>query len=357
MRGYISQKFKIIDTTPDDDGPSDGVSPGGALPPSGNRSTETTANLNFSYFKTVEIEQGLSKKITITILNNGEETLHNLTINLSGVNWTDWYVVTNPEILSMPAGAWEVFSINISVPQDAEVSNHTIEAKVTASETHIDDAITFTISVLPSNKSIEETRVELIEIGDVLSEYNDRLKNLFIEFSDPGMLQKLFRPLNGTRIAEAKEKLIEANDLMEKARELLEAGDTIEAFKAKRQADLLIAEVEKVIEEEEQKLFYVSKLLNILKIIAVSMLAVSMLVGYMLLPPSKGKYMPKDEFFQKVINTKSYLNRFSQKLSEQFSKIGNPKHGKSGRKEEGPSGIKKIDMLHQKFENYHKKDD
>ena len=171
------------------------------------------------------------------------------------------------------------------------------------------------------------------------------------------MLQKLFRPLNGTQIAEAKKKLIEANDLMEKARELLEAGDTIEAFKAKRQADLLIAEVEKVIEEEEQKLFYVSKLLNILKIIAVSMLAVSMLVGYMLLPPSKGKYMPKDEFFQKVINTKSYLNGFSQKLSEQFSKIRNKIDGKSGRKEEGPSGIKKIDLLHQKFENYHKKDD
>ncbi|MEA2004629.1 MAG: hypothetical protein U9O53_06805, partial [archaeon] len=356
VRGYIKQQFKIIDTTPDDDGPSSGGSTVGALP-SGNVSTETTTNLNFSYFKTVEIEQGLNKKITITILNNGDETLHNLTINLSGVNWTDWYVVTSPEISSMSAGALGVFSINISVPQDAEVSNHTIEAKVAASETYIDDAITFTISVLPSNKSIEETRVELTEIEDTLSGYNDILKGLYAEFSDQGMLQNLFRPLNGTRIAEAKKKLIEANDLMDKARELLEAGDTIEAFKAKRQADILIAEIEKVIEEEEQKLFYVSKLLNVLKIVAVSMALISMLVGYMLLPQSKGNYTPKGEFFQKIINTKSYLNRFSQKLSEQFSKLGNKKLGKSGRKEEDLSGIKKIDMLHQKFENYHKKDD
>ncbi len=356
VRGYKQQTFKIIDTSGGDDSGSSSTSPG-SISPSNTTSTETTANLNFSYENTIGIEQGSGKEITIMITNNRDETLHNLTIALSGVDWTAWYVITSPEISSLSSGASGEFRINISVPEDADISDHTIEAKVTASESVIDDAISFTISVSPSEKTVNDTRDELLEIENIISIYNDRLKDLFIEFSDQGIMQKLLKPLNGTRISEAKEMLLEAKKLMVQSRDLLDSGETIEAFKAKRQADILVADIEKILEDEEQKLLQVAKILKILIIIIVFLTAVSALVGYMLLPPIKDTYTPKGEFFQKEIRKRPLFEKVSVRLQEILQGKNKGEHHSFMKKDKGPKGIKKIDQLHDKFSNYMKDDD
>ena len=291
------------------------------------------------------------------IANNRDDTLHNLTISLSGVDWTAWYIITSPEISSLSPGASGEFRINISVPENAEILDHTIEAKVTASESVIDDTISFTISVSPSEKTVNDTRDEIIEIENMLSGYNDRLKDLFTEFSDQGILQKLLKPLNDTRITEAKEMLLEAKKLMVRSRDLLDSGETIEAFKAKRQADILIANIEQILEDEEQKLLQVTKILKILAVIIIVLTAISAIVGYMLLPPIKDTYAPKGEFFQKEIRKRPFFEKLSVGLQEILQKKDKGKHHSFIKKDEGPKGIKKIDNLHDKFKNYMKDDD
>ncbi|MCK5042994.1 MAG: hypothetical protein KAR51_03120, partial [Candidatus Aenigmarchaeota archaeon] len=356
VKGYKQQTFKIIDTSGGDDSGSSSTSPG-SISPSNTTPTETTANLNFSYENTIIIEQGSGKEITIMIANNRDDTLHNLTISLSGVDWTAWYIITSPEISSLSPGASGEFRINISVPENAEILDHTIEAKVTASESVIDDTISFTISVSPSEKTVNDTRDEIIEIENMLSGYNDRLKDLFTEFSDQGILQKLLKPLNDTRITEAKEMLLEAKKLMVRSRDLLDSGETIEAFKAKRQADILIANIEQILEDEEQKLLQVTKILKILAVIIIVLTAISAIVGYMLLPPIKDTYAPKGEFFQKEIRKRPFFEKLSVGLQEILQKKDKGKHHSFIKKDEGPKGIKKIDNLHDKFKNYMKDDD
>ncbi|MCK4809141.1 MAG: hypothetical protein KAS90_05950, partial [Candidatus Aenigmarchaeota archaeon] len=355
VKGYKQQTFRIIDTSGGDDSGSSSTSPG-SISPSNTTPTETTANLNFSFENTIGIEQGSGKEITIMITNNRDDTLHNLTLSLSGVDWTAWYVITSPDISSLSPGASGEFRINISVPENAEISDHTIEAKVTASESVIDDAISFTISVSASEKTVNDTRDKILEIEIMLAGYNDRLNDLFTEFSDQGIMQKLLKPLNGTRIGEAKEMLLEAKKLMVQSKELLDAGETIEAFKAKRQADILIADFENILEDEEQKLLQVAKILKILAVIIIFLTAVSALVGYMLLPPIKDTYAPKGEFFQKEIRKRPFFEKVSVRLQEILQGNKNKKHHSFMKKDEGPKGIKKIDNLHDKFKDYMKDD-
>ncbi|MEA3230047.1 MAG: hypothetical protein U9P44_03965, partial [archaeon] len=356
VRGYKEQSFKIIDTSDDSSGssPSSTTVPAVYVPQT--TTTEATDSFNFNYNDTIEIEQGSDKIISIIVTNIGDGTLNNVSISLSGLSSISWNVITSQPITVFEPNVSAVFNINISVPYDAQVSDYNVSATVTAQQ-DIDESIEFQLLILPSVKSVEDMQKYFNDTEDIISGYNDRLDYLFVEFSDQNILQKLLKPLNSTKIADVKFKIHEAKKLLKESMGLFEAGNNIEAFKTKHQADNLIQEIEAMLKEEELKMSQWLKLRNIFIIMGLFMLALLLFTGYMLLPPIKTKYAPKDEFFQQKIK-KPFLASLSLKLKNITGRVSSNKDGKmSGQKKYDVSGKDKIDTLNEEFKKHLKDED
>ncbi|NOQ55507.1 MAG: hypothetical protein GQ477_01735 [Nanohaloarchaea archaeon] len=343
VTGYAYQTFKIIHTTPQTDSSSGGSSSTPSMitphetPVNDTTDTiETTDDLDIRYNRTVTIKQGATKSIEMIVTNRRNDTLHNLSMILSGVTWLDWYSLKNAEVRELTPNASITFMIDLTSPKTAEIKEHTINVIFKADETDLDETVSFTVKVSFSdtNKVIGLEELEVSE--NMLYGYNDRIKTLLADISDQSIFQKYLGSLNGTVIGSAKDKIFEAKKLIEDSRSLLNAGNTVEALKLKEQANSILSEAEKMISAEESKLVTVSRLMIRAMFALVFVIVIISVLGYMLMPPkTKKTYAPKGDFFnQKIKNKKLIKNK--------------------NRAKDEPRGRDKIARLNERFKIYRK---
>lgn len=358
VRGYIKDDFRIIYTAPQTDSGSGSTSPSSITTPPAtdtqNDTTDTiitTDTLDIRYNKTIIIQQGTTEYIEITVTNKRNETIHDLDLTLDGVTWSDWYDILNADIDELAPNASATFMVNLNVPKNTPIDDYTINARFNATETDIDETVSFIVQVSFSDTNKIEGLKQLEGTETLLYAYNERIKALFADISDQNIFQRYAGALNGTVIGAAKDKIFEAKKLIEESRSLLEAGKTAEALELKAQADSIISEAEKMISDEESKLSVVSELFKKALFTSFFFIVLIAVLGYMLVPPKvQGTYAPKGDFFNQKIKKRKTLHSFSLKKSATQNNNYNSAQDKD------PTGRNKIDQLHERFKS-HLKDD
>ncbi|MBI4170101.1 MAG: hypothetical protein HY514_00255 [Candidatus Aenigmarchaeota archaeon] len=177
----------------------------------------------------------ITKTVSVT---NGNTTQQNITIALSGIN-VAWYVIAPDKISVMSARANGSFTINFSIPRDAEVRGYTITITASTSNASVTAVVDFTLTILPSTQTIEE------QLKPALSTYEEQLSSLE---------SRLAQEKSG--FGEVKQKKIEnllalATSKLNSAKSLLDAGNYFEATAESREVAALIADIQAAFEEKE----------------------------------------------------------------------------------------------------------
>lgn len=266
--------------------------------------TEVTKNLTItSYPSSVEIEQGKTKEIEITLKNSGNGTLTDFELNLSGVDWSDWYSLgTLPNNLSEDGES--TIKLNITVPDDATVDDYSIKITTTANST-ITDNVTFTLKVTPTESSKKEINKTTSSLENELSKLKRDLDNLL-------------KRVDNENLTIAFAKLTQAENLLNESKTLINNGNYFVASQKQDEIKALISEIETII-SEQQKLYPIgiSKGRIVIIVIIIIMGALGALIYYMWLPEGEG-YKPKEGFIFKPKETK--LDKIKDKIKDIFKK-------------------------------------
>ncbi len=99
------------------------------------------------------IVQNETSSKTVQVKNNGTKTLLNMTLKLSGID-SNWFRITPERFNSTSEGATNTFMINISVPADAGIKTYAISLNVVTSNVSVYTESSFSMKVLPSNKTV-----------------------------------------------------------------------------------------------------------------------------------------------------------------------------------------------------------
>ncbi len=204
-------------------------------------SSSTTAAASFisiaSFPSSFNATQGdnISRTVTVT---NGNTTQQNITIALSGIN-VAWYVIAPDKISVMSARANGTFTINFSIPKDAEVREYVITVTASTSNASVTAAVEFTLTILPSSQTIEE------QLKPALSTYEEQISSLE---------SRLAQEKSG--FGETKQKKIEnliefAKSKLNSTKALIDAEKYFEASTASSEIAAIISNIKAAFEEKE----------------------------------------------------------------------------------------------------------
>jgi hypothetical protein len=127
-----------------------------------NQTTQSYSISIFSYPDDFNITQGQSITKAIKVKNNGDYTLYDVTLSLSGVSF---YSISPSTITSMIVNQERSFTITFEVPVNATVKEYTVTAAIDTDSSATASA-SFKLKVLPSSETIER---------DIMPLYNQTL--------------------------------------------------------------------------------------------------------------------------------------------------------------------------------------
>jgi hypothetical protein len=146
----------------------------------GTTSVNGTAYYSIKINKTISnfnLVQNTSVLKNVTVKNDGNRTLFNVTLAMTGIE-SSWYSITPSKHDYIYKDNLYNFTINFSIPHNAEVKSYTITIGVTTSNTSVRDTKTFTLKVLPSNITTETS------IKPKYAEYRSLLESIRINITD-----------------------------------------------------------------------------------------------------------------------------------------------------------------------------
>ena len=127
-----------------------------------NQTTQSYSISVISYPDDFNITQGQSITKSIKVKNNGDYTLYDITLSLSGVSF---YSVSPSKITSMTVNQEKTFIITFTVPANATVQEYTVTAAIDTDSSATASA-SFRLKVLPSSETVEQ---------DIMPLYNQTL--------------------------------------------------------------------------------------------------------------------------------------------------------------------------------------
>lgn len=218
-----------------------------------------------------DILQGGSAAKTIKVKNSGNLTLSDVRIILSNA---EWITLTPTSISSLAKSAEYTFSIDINIPQTAEVKTYNIDVSVLTNYTNTSATGKFSFNVIPTNETIEFS---------ILPRYENytALYNNYTKIADE--LAK-----KGVNVDEIAGFLENAQLKLDKAKAAIDSGKYFDA-------KLLLDDAESLLKGANDRLVAIQNPLDIvLIIIIIAVIAVAGFVGYMFLPAKATK--PKINF-------------------------------------------------------------
>lgn len=182
----------------------------------GGSSSNTTVTLKHSIrlvsgISDSEITQGESAVRYARFRNDGNLTLSNVTLELSGMD-ANWYGI-NPSIFSsVNSGKEDQFNVTFFIPKNAEVKGYTVNGAVKTHKSDVGATFSFTLKVLPSNETVETDLVpKYSQLSSYIQLLEQNISGLRAKGIDEGNITQL------ENLAESiKSKLAEANLSLEK---------------------------------------------------------------------------------------------------------------------------------------------
>lgn len=194
-----------------------------------------------SYPANFNITQNVSVVKLLSVKNNGDYTLYNITLELSGV---DFYSIAPNKIDELAINAERIFSINFTIPANATVKEYTVTANVKTSSTAIASA-SFKIKVLPSEETVEIDIIPLYQkLLSTLEELEiniTRLEGKGINTTDiRSLLDRIKDKLNQTNSSLEIKDYYTANQLLNDVNNMIKELQGMIATAKSKEADFTI---------------------------------------------------------------------------------------------------------------------
>ncbi len=116
-----------------------------------------------SAIKDFDLVQGDSASKPLTVKNDGNKTLTNIKLTIGGITAgiPVSYSVSPEKFVNLTVGSSSTFIVNFSAPENATVKSHSVTTEASSSETTA--SASFTLRVLPSNATVENTILPLFD--------------------------------------------------------------------------------------------------------------------------------------------------------------------------------------------------
>jgi hypothetical protein len=227
-----------------------------------------------SYPANFNITQNVSIDKLLSVKNNGDYVLYNITLELSGI---DFYSVSPSKINELSINAERIFTINFAIPSNATVKEYTVTATVSTSSAATATA-SFKLKVLPSEATVKTDIIPLYnDYLSVLEELETNITRLEEGGINTTDIRALFNSikikLNQTNSSLEINDYFTANQLLSDAKELIENLKNMIATAKPEQTDL-----------------------TILIIVAVIIIVAAAIIAYLFWPAKQGfRYKKEDK--------------------------------------------------------------
>lgn len=278
---------------------------------SSSASNATGANASFitivAYPSSFSATQGDNVSRTVNV-TNGNTTQKNITLSVAGIS-ASWFAVSPGVISVLGAKNNGSFTVTFSIPPDAAISQYTVSIVATTSNASVNHTVSFTLTVLPSNQTVEQQlRPELAGYETQLSELDARLAAEKANFSEAK------RTKIENLIAFAKMKL-------ESAKTLLSQGNYTQLTSELQELKDLTASINSAFAEQEQPPAGQPQDLTLLLALVVILAIAAAFIAYMMWPAKQAGYSKETGWLHPEQKKKlfSLKGRFRKKKKQEES--------------------------------------
>ncbi len=198
----------------------------------GNGASNDTATSSLSittYPSDFDIVQNTTASKVFVVENDGETNLSSLSLSIAGVDALV-LTVTPSGFESIRISETKTFAVDFAAPESAAIGVYTVTA--TASASAVTDSVSFTVSILPSNETIENIILPGYQnYSSIIPGMESLINSLAAQGKNTTEVQELFNQFKA-KVTEAGEK-IQSSDFLAATQLLNEAGQILESIKAK----------------------------------------------------------------------------------------------------------------------------
>ncbi len=231
--------------------------------------------LFMQYPSSIQITQGKSEVISITVKNTGNITLFNLTLTVSGIE-SSWVSISPMTDLS--PDKTHTFTVNITVPENTNPEKKSIKFTVTSGD--FSKSIDSTLEILVSEKYKQEVEQNFTSLKGL---YNN-ISSAYVSYKKKGIEDE-----------EITNKLTTIETLLSQAENLIKTNDYVSAASILSTVSNLINETTTKLEELKKKKEKESEGQFIMIIGLIFIIFGAGFLIYLLLPPQHG-YEPEKGF-------------------------------------------------------------
>ena len=321
VKGYEQTDFRVYVPSTDDSSSSSSsvyVPSFEEIVNTSNSTVAKTKDFDVAFQKTIYMYPDSVSIFEFTIKNSNNTDFYNLTLDFTGLPNGVTYNSTIIDHLEMDdvGKIYSTFSTPISISMD----NYEISGAFKAEES-CSSKIKFTLSILPTEKELNNTKKDLV-IQNLLYE---NYTKIFEEFTDlvegQNMIQRYFSGVNSSVIEEIQTDLEKAKILLENAQMKFDNGDIKSAYADHLAAKELLQKISQKIDENKTSISKGYSYVIYTIIILIVFAAFVWVLIYLLLPDKK--YTPKDVFISSPISVKfsDHLKTIKRKLFEKKQKF------------------------------------
>lgn len=223
------------------------------------------------------IKQNESVIKTVKANNTGDVTLKNTSLSITGIS-SDWYSITPDKDNFTIINEAVEFTINLTVPSNAEVKEYSVVLTVSTSNTSVSNSKTITITILPSQETVQSYILPNQEnLFSRATELENRLEEVKAQIS-----QESYNSIKNL-LDNAKRKIIDAQNK-------IDDEDYVSAVDLQKDAETLLDNIELEIEEALEK----DRVFPVVPVVAGVIIAA--IIGaaiYIKLPAKEGGFLPE----------------------------------------------------------------
>jgi len=169
-------------------------------------------SLKFLNLQDINITQGEEKNLSFKVKNEGDATLHNLYLILSGID-ENLFKITELKI-NLSKNSEKTYTINFTIPKTKEIGVKELILKAISDERNFTEK--FNLTILPCEE-------EKIKINKCYKNLTFQFDNLFKKFEEAKK--------KGKNISSIEQKINNANQTLNQIKNYIEQGNYIEAKK------------------------------------------------------------------------------------------------------------------------------
>jgi len=195
-------------------------------------STNATSSINITSLPSkVELVQGNSTVVNVSVKNTGDTILYSIVLSITGLN-SSWYSISPSSIAVLSPANSNSFIVAFSLPSEAEVGSYSLIFSLTTNVTSVKASASMTLNVLPRPETyleINKTYDEYVLLLKMVEENITKLENASVNKTDvegvKSIIEAAKAKLNASASYISNNDYFNAKLLLDEAKSLIDSAN------------------------------------------------------------------------------------------------------------------------------------